>query len=636
MIAVNQFRLLLNLFLLYFLTWSSSVIAQQNYSGNSVLDCNSNDEKGPSTAFLYTCNGVNKSCLAFLIFKSQPSYNTVAKISNLTSSDPYEIARINNATMLTVFPTDKEVIVPVNCACATKSYYQAESKYMLRNYDTYFIIANNTYQGLSTCNSLMRENPYGELDLQKYLGRELRVPLRCACPTQHQAVNGTRYLLTYPVNWGDSVSNLAERFKVSPSILIDANGLSTQDPVLFPFTTLLIPLSSRPQSSWTIIHNHQAPILPSVPSTKMGKSKRKLYITVAIIGGFVLVLCVILSAMFLFRNRSAKLFKPDTKGKTKWASSADIREEIATIEHVSKLYSFQEIMEATENFSSKNRVEGSVYRGVFSKGIFTIKKMSTDASNQVNILKKINHFNLIKLQGYCINNGSFYLVFEYMENGSLREWLSKKRSIEHQSWAKRIQIALDIANGLQYLHNFTDPCYVHKDVNTSNILLNSRLRAKIANFSLAKETERDIISGTPTSHLVGTRGYMASEYLEVGMVTPSIDVYAFGVVLLELVTGKDPIIVQDGREVMLSAAIVSLMGKENAETNLSLFIDPSLTGNRGKTFALELAKLSLACLQQDPQRRPNMTEVVSSLLKMHANMHKTIPPTINESTPLER
>ncbi|XP_061370680.1 lysM domain receptor-like kinase 4 [Gastrolobium bilobum] len=616
----------------------SIATAQQNYSANSILSCKNNDTTGPSPAFLYTCNGLHKSCQAFLIFKSQPPYNSTTTISNLTSSNPEELARINNVTLHTVFQTGKEVIIPVNCSCLTRDYYQAESEYVLPPNPTYFLVANDTYQGLSTCDSLMRANPYGVLDLLP--GMELHVPLRCACPTAQQSTNGTKYLMTYSVNWGDNISNVAKRFNVTAGSVVDANSFSSENQALFPFTTVLIPFPSEPRSSLTIVDNRQPTTLPplvSIAEKDKSKTKRKFIVAGATTGGFMLVLCVILSAVFLLRNRSAGFFKRGTKGKT-LTPSEGIRGEIASIELLSKVYRFEEIKEATENFSPRNRIKGSVYRGVFGYGrnILAIKKINADASKEVNLLGKINHFNLIKLQGYCKNDGFFCLVFEYMENGSLREWLGKSRSTEHQCWAKRIQIALDIANGLQYLHNFTEPCYVHKDISTDNILLNGDLRAKIAKFTLAEESKREVTCGSSTLHVVGTRGYMAPEYLEAGIVTSKMDIYAFGVVLLELITGKDSIIVQDGREVMLSAVITNLIDEDDAEAKLSLFIDPRLTGNSGNVFALQLVRLSLACLIEEPARRPNMAEVVSSLLKIHTEMDRRISSGTNSSIRPER
>ncbi|KAL5071981.1 hypothetical protein RYX36_022868 [Vicia faba] len=615
---------------------SSKTKAQQNYSGNSIFTCKNSDATGPSPTFLYTCNGFNKSCMAFLTFRSKSPYNSVNAISNLTSSSPKELARINGATLLTVFPPGKEVIVPVNCSCLTNDYYQAETKYILGQNPTYFVVANDTFQGLTTCDSLMRANPYGEFDLLPRM--ELQVPLRCACPTYHQKINGTKYLLTYSVTWGDNISNIATRFNVTEGSLVDANGFSTQAQVLYPFTTVLIPFPSEPASSTTIVAND--PPTPQDCSFKMCKSKKKTLLIALTTS--VLVMCAFLFVLvlFLLRKKSVRLFKRRVRGKKKTeVFSEEIREEIAFIEHLSKVYRFEEIKEATENFSSKNRIEGSLFRGVFNNGkeVLAVKRMRGDVSKEVNLLKRINHFNLIKLQGYCENKACIYLVYEYMENGSLREWLSKNSSIEHQSWGRRIQIAVDIANGLQYLHNFTEPCYVHKDINSGNILLNKDLRAKIAKFALVQESERMVISDCPTSHVVGSAGYLAPEYLEAGIVGTKMDVYAFGVVLLELITGKDPIALQDGREVMLYEIIESIIGKEDEEEKVSLFIDPCLVENCRKASALQLVKLGLACLVQEPETRPNIEEVVSSLMKIQANdMQQSISPVISNNLSLER
>lgn len=608
------------------------------------MSCNNNDTNGPSSSFLYTCNGFHNSCKSFLIFKSQPPYNTIQSISNLTSSNPRVLAKINHVTnILTILPSGKEVIVPVICSCnkTHNKYYEAETNYtLISKVQTYFTVANDTFQGLSTCDSLKRYNPYGELDLLP--GMKLRVPLRCACPSVSQIANGTKFLLTYPVDWGDNVSSLALRFKVSESSVLDANVITT--PSLYPFTTILIPLKSQPDSSVTIIHDEHPPssVIFS-PSLVVNRKRRHQVVVFVTLSAFVVVVFVVLFCVFLLRKKSGTIVHVGSLGKSKKkACSEDIREEIASIEHVKKVYRFEEIKEATENFSEKNRIKGSVYKGVF-KGdidvILAVKRMSGDASKEVNMLKKINHFNLIKLHGYCKNDGFFYLVFEYMEKGSLKEWLGEKEdmSIEKQNWDKRIQIALDIANGLQYLHNFTEPCYVHKDINTSNILLNKEGRAKIGNFSLAMESkgENNDEIMMCTSHVVGTRGYMAPEYLEMGLVSPQMDVYAFGVVLLELITGKDCVIEQDGKEVMLSGVMMSLMAKENdAEARLNGLVDPSLSGKKG--FGFEMAKLSVACLVQERARRPSMSEIVSSLLKIHASANprlSAVAPTAYSYSP---
>ncbi|KAJ4830076.1 hypothetical protein Tsubulata_009288 [Turnera subulata] len=238
-------------------------------------------------------------------------------------------------------------------------------------------------------------------------------------------------------------------------------------------------------------------------------------------------------------KRKVRENEKDTRSKQ--VGNEDLRVEIASCEQVFKVYGIQEVKKATDNFSTKNIIKGSVYHGDFGGLICIVKKMNRDVSKEVNMLQKINHFNLIKPQGFCEDRGSFYLVFEYMRYGSLKKWLSAgKSSKDIGSWSRRIQIAVDVANGLYYLHSFTEPTYMHKDIKSSNILLNGEVRAKIANFSLARTAKDD---DATTKNVVGTRGYMAPEYLVAGHVSPKSNVYAFGVVLLELITGKDVVLV---------------------------------------------------------------------------------------------
>ncbi|XP_026460552.1 lysM domain receptor-like kinase 4 [Papaver somniferum] len=265
-----------NFLIIFVCLWffTSKITSQQNYSENLVLDCDGTDKTGTIPDNLDTCNGKNKSCQGFLLFKSQPSYNSVLTISKLTHSDPSKLAHVNNVSLSAKFPTNKEVVVPVNCSCSGK-YYQANSSFViLTSQDTYFSIANNTYQGLSSCDSLIDENIYNVTSLLP--GYELRVPLRCACPTSNQILNGTKYLLTYSVYWGDTVPKLSDRFNVSIKSILVANGFyeREEDPTLFPFTTILIPFqlnqsASKPRFTlykWSLlIHTFLTKILKGSP-----------------------------------------------------------------------------------------------------------------------------------------------------------------------------------------------------------------------------------------------------------------------------------------------------------------------------------------------------------------------------------
>ncbi|KAJ8772526.1 hypothetical protein K2173_027703 [Erythroxylum novogranatense] len=592
-------ELFLGLLVVSFLIFACK--GQQNYSGLSALDCKANDETGPSSAFLYTCNA-EQSCKAFLIFKSQASRKSVSDISALTSANYRELARINDVQTVSVFPLNQEVIIPVTCTCSGRYYHASTTFPVSVTEGTYYQIATEAYEGLTTCASLLRENPDGEYNL--YPGMKLQVPLRCACPTKNQVFDGTKYLLTLPLSSDDEIADIAQRFKTTKESLLEANGLG-ENPDLHPDTTILVPLPNSPMSLNTSISAH--------------KSKRKLLEIVALAAGCSFLVVSIFLAVVLVRRKRRKDNSRDSRPRRKWFSLEDIRVEIASFEKGLKVFEIEQVKKATDNFSPERTIKGSVYSGEFGGEIFAIKRMSKNVSKQVKILKRINHFNLIKLHGLCQYGGCYYLVFEYMKNGSLREWLSStKRCEENETWDRRIQIAIDVANGLHYLHSFAEPAYVHKDIKCSNILLNSNLRAKIANFSLAREATTN-----ETNHVAGTRGYMAPEYIEAGQVTPTIDVYAFGVVLLELITGRDAVFMQGGREVLLSKTIMSIMEKENPEAGLDSFIDPNLKGSPETEFALRLAKVSVACLRQEPASRPGMEEVVSSLLKIQADLKKS-------------
>lgn len=588
------------------------------------MDCNDDDEKGPSPAFLYTCNGNNRPCQGFLIFKSQPPYDTVSSISNLTSSDPTELARVNNiSNSAAALPLDKEVIVPVSCYCSGL-YYQANTSFIIPTiYHTYFSIANNTYQGLSTCNILKHENSYSETSLDQ--GLTLRVPLRCACPTSNQIVNGTKFLLTYLVSWGDSVPDISKRFNVSIESIVNANGFTEDDPLLFPFTTILIPLTTEPLSSQTIIHYPPPPSSPIVPTRKYNQtSSRGIYLWVGIgIGISLLVICFVLSiVIFHHKRRRDEAARKDGKREKKRNLPEDFLVSVSNLDRGLKFYKYEDLVVATENFSPKNMIDGSVFRGILNGSTVAIKCMRRSISKEVNLLKKINHFNLINLFGACEHDGVFYLVYEFMENGSLSDWLHKKRYPEFVSWNCRFRIALDVAHGLHYLHNCTDPGYVHKDISSGNILLDKNLRAKLANFSFVRSAVREESGYSSTKTAVGTNGYMAPEYMEYGLVTPEMDTYAFGVVLLELITGKEAAYKQDGEEILLAEAVFSMVEGGNAEAKLSVLVDPNLQANK-KEIAHHLIMLCLACIAREPESRPSMAEVVSTLMKIQLDVQRS-------------
>ncbi|XP_073020903.1 protein LYK5-like [Primulina eburnea] len=495
---------------------------QQKYVGTAASKCTSSGETDASESFLYSCNGESSSCRAFLIFAARSPFNTFPTIATLTSSGYVVYGR----------------------------YYQAISTYqVLGEHETYRVISNDTFQGLLTCQSIKLPNI--DVGFKLVPGSKLRVPLRCACPTRRQVLTGTKYLLTYSISMGDTLYGLSKRFNVSLKSMTEANSFPDERFTIYPLTTILIPMPREPSSSNTVTRGYKARA-STFPAHVARKHISKNVLSTAGIsaGVFSLVIFLILPVIFLcYKNN--KPVVPEKRGRNEKYSPEDLVLEIAILERVLKVFKFTEVKKATGNFGEKRRIKGAVYRGTFGRDVLAVEKIAGDSRTAVNILYQINHFNIIKLHGFSVHKDDTYFVYEYMENGSLQEWLGRRGSDSKKGWNERICIALDVANGLLYLHNFMKPAYVHNDIRSSNILLDSNLRAKIANFSLARKANSDDV----ITRIVGTEAYRAPEYMDTGPITPRVDVYAFGVVLLELFTGKNAVFVQDGEEKLPSSEV---------------------------------------------------------------------------------
>lgn len=157
-------------------------------------------------------------------------------------------------------------------------------------------------------------------------------------------------------------------------------------------------------------------------------------------------------------------------------------------------------------------------------------------------------------------------------------WVFNRNGLKPLNWMQRVQIAFDVASGLDYLHNYTIPAHVHKDINSSNILLNENLKGKIWNFSLTRSDKGLEDGSVLTRNIVGTQRYMAPEYLHNGLVSPKLDVYSFGVVMLEIITGKEAIVTREWGALQLSEALIAFLDEESDFGELSKFMDPCLQG----------------------------------------------------------
>ncbi|GJN04086.1 hypothetical protein PR202_ga21603 [Eleusine coracana subsp. coracana] len=277
-------------------------------------------------------------------------------------------------------------------------------------------------------------------------------------------------------------------------------------------------------------------------------------------------------------------------------------------------FSYEELFNATEGFSMSNKIGqggfGAVYYAELRGEKAAIKKMDMQATNE--FLAELK----VRLIGFCTES-SLFLVYEYIDNGNLSQHL---RGTGHEplSWAARVQIALDSARGLEYIHEHTVPVYIHRDIKSANILIDKNYRGKVADFGLAKLTEVGNTS-LPTRGIVGTFGYMPPEYARYGDVSPKVDVYAFGVVLYELISAKEAI-VRSTESASDSKGLVYLfeeaLSKPDPKEGLQKLIDPRLGEDYPMDSILKMTHLARACTQEDPKLRPTMRSVVVALMTL--------------------
>ncbi|XP_052205857.1 lysM domain receptor-like kinase 4 [Diospyros lotus] len=626
-------RRLISVFSIILIASSSapcSIHAQQPYVGKATSNCDGNS----NSVLGYTFNGLNATCQAYLTFRSQPPYTTVASISELLGADPSLLSQLNSVSQNASFQTDQLVLVPTRCS-RSGTYYQANTSYVVKSGDIYLSIANYVFRGLSACQAIQAQNP--NLTAKTlHPGDRLLIPLRCACPTKNQTDAGFNYLLSYVIAPADSVSLISSNFRVDTGKTLEANQLSEQDPTIYPNTTLLVPLRKPPSISQIRAPPPPPPASPPPPTTSPpsnggSSSKTWVYALVGALGGgaFVLLAGIILFCLFFRKSAQKNKQKKDPSinsesfeaaekphEKIVEEESKDFLESISDIAQSLKVYSFQELQSATQNFSPSCWIRGSVYHGTINGDSAAIKKMDGDVSKEIDLLNKTSHFNLIRLSGVCFNEGHWYLVYEYAVNGPLSDWIYHRNS-DHKflNWTQRVQIALDVATGLNYIHNYTSQPYVHKDIKSGNVLLDGDFRAKIANFGLARSAGGQEGEFALTRHIVGTQGYMAPEYLEHGFVSTKMDVYSFGVLMLEILTGKDVKELYERFSIM-SDILIPVLNEKKGKQSLVDFMDPSLQGNYPAELAIFVARLVDSCIKKDPSGRPGMDEILQSLTQI--------------------
>ncbi|KAL3719870.1 hypothetical protein ACJRO7_004798 [Eucalyptus globulus] len=284
-----------------------------------------------------------------------------------------------------------------------------------------------------------------------------------------------------------------------------------------------------------------------------------------------------------------------------------------------KCFSYGEMASATNNFNSSTQVGqggyGKVYRGVLADGTVVAIKRAQEGSLQgekeflteIELLSRLHHRNLVSLIGYCDEEGEQMLIYEFMSNGTLRDHISG-RSKEPLSFGMRMRIALGAAKGILYLHTEADPPIFHRDIKASNILLDPKFTAKVADFGLSRLAPVPDMEGVVPGHVStvvkGTPGYLDPEYFLTHKLTDKSDVYSLGVVFLELLTGMQPI--SHGKNIVREVNVAYQSG-----TTFSI-VDGSM-GSYPSECIEKFLMLALKCCQDETDARPSMADVMREL-----------------------
>ncbi|KAK8526481.1 hypothetical protein V6N11_075676 [Hibiscus sabdariffa] len=295
--------------------------------------------------------------------------------------------------------------------------------------------------------------------------------------------------------------------------------------------------------------------------------------------------------------------------------------------HGSSIFTLKEMEESTCSFSDENLLGkggfGRVYKGTLQSGeVVAIKKMELPPSKkaegerefrvEVDILSRLDHPNLVSLIGYCADGKHRFLVYEYMQKGNLQDHLNGSCE-KKMDWPSRLKVAIGASRGLAYLHSNSEVGIpiVHRDFKSTNVLLNGNFEAKISDFGLAKlmpeGQEIDV-----TARVLGTFGYFDPEYTSTGKLTLQSDVYAFGVVLLELLTGRRAIDLNQGPSDR--NLVVQVRHILNDRKKLRKVIDPEMARSSYTIESIAMfANLASRCVRVKSRERPSMPECVKEL-----------------------
>ncbi|CAL9015265.1 unnamed protein product [Prunus brigantina] len=353
-----------------------------------------------------------------------------------------------------------------------------------------------------------------------------------------------------------------------------------------------------------------APVPPApAPAPEEAKKKSNTKQTIIIIVVVLVVFVTIFSSIcFFFRVRKRRVkLEQDEKS-----------EDVSLVESLQ--YDFETIRSATDDFSDANKLGqggfGAVYKGTLANGRYiAVKRLSKNSAQgdrefktEVTLVAQLQHRNLVRLLGFCLKAGERILIYEYVPNTSLNHFIFDPTDRAHLDWETRYKIIGGIARGLLYLHEDSRLRIIHRDLKPSNILLDEDMNPKIADFGMARLFMMDQTQGD-TKTIVGTYGYMAPEYAIHGRFSVKSDVFSFGVLVLEILSGKRISSFQNGEN---EEDLLSYAWRNWRDDTVANIMDPKLTTGLGVEM-MRCIHIGLLCVQENVASRPSMASVVSML-----------------------
>ncbi|CAO2182943.1 unnamed protein product [Urochloa humidicola] len=609
------------------------------------------------------CSELSRVCTAFLAFPAAGAgADNATLLESMFDAAPGDLTADAAASPGYAF-------VRKNCSCLPSRTYLANTTYTIPSSAaapnaTAADVAAAAYAGLAV------PPPGGAAQRPPRPGAVVALHLLCGCSS-----GPWNYLLTYVGVEGDTVESLSSRFGASMDGIEAANAMAGPDPITAG-KVYYIPLNSVPGQAYVALPPPPAPApaptdnaLPETPdhhSTKFPYGW-----VIGSMGVALALIAVALLALVLWKFFGHNLQDPNNQGKspdqhkfqllksgsfcygsgrylccqfgnTK-PTRADGGDHHTTVpkgvaadvfdREKPVVFTYEEILTSTDSFADANLLGhgtyGSVYYGVLRDQEVAIKRMMATKTKEfiveMKVLCKVHHASLVELIGYAASKDELFLVYEYSQNGSLKNHLHDPESKGYSSlsWIFRVQIALDAARGLEYIQEHTKDHYVHRDIKSSNILLDGSFRAKISDFGLAKLVVKSNDAEASVTKVVGTFGYLAPEYLRDGLATTKSDVYAFGVVLFELISGKEAITRAEGmggssnsERRSLASVMLNALRKCPSSMymgNLKDCIDRNLRDLYPHDCVFKMAMLAKQCVDEDPVLRPDMKQVVITL-----------------------